>query len=156
MPQEDEEIMRKTAKGEASSRKSFSRSQFPKLLANTKRTHPGDRTQNEAKEMNARKADERDFMNHYNHVQALDKEKDIKLSEFLGDRAMTEGQIEAHKAIREEIAATRHEAAKVQCTTRYVEEFSRNVEVEYPKLPHNELTFDDNKNDELKARKIKL
>lgn len=39
-------------------------------------------------------SEERQFMSRYNRVQEVDKEKEIKFTEYLGDRAMNEEQLQ--------------------------------------------------------------
>ena len=106
--------------------------------------------------MNVRKIEEKEYLSRYNTIQELDKEKDIKFAEFLGDKAMTEEDLDFLNKIRDEFKSTRLDGIKKISSERYQPSFGQNVEVEYDKLKNPELTFNDNKNDELKERKVKL
>ena len=55
----------------------------------------------ESKVLNPAKIAERDYLNRFSRVQDLDKEKEIKFAQFLGDRAMTEAEIEYEKQLVE-------------------------------------------------------
>lgn len=57
----------------------------------------------ETKPINPAKIDERDYLSRFTRVQDLDKEKEIKFSQFLGDKAMTESEVNSEKELVEEI-----------------------------------------------------
>ena len=52
-------------------------------------------------------SEERQFMSRYNRVQEVDKEKEIKFTEYLGDRAMNEEQLQIERSITAEMRAFR-------------------------------------------------
>ena len=70
-------------------KKTHIRTGFPKLMS-AKRTVV---EQEESKPINPAKLAEREYLSRFTRVQELDKEKQIKFSQFLGDKAMTESQI---------------------------------------------------------------
>ena len=73
--------------GVVSMRKSHIRTSYPKLFQ-TKKTIVGE--EEPAKTMNPAQVAEREYLNHFNRVQEMDKAKDIKFACYPGDKPMTE------------------------------------------------------------------
>lgn len=83
-----------------SGKKNMIRSSFPKLLATKKPT--GNTLMNNDQSIlnakgsinnatiNPRKLEEKQYLSRFNRVFDLDKQKDIKFSQYLGDKPMTE------------------------------------------------------------------
>ena len=65
-------------------KKTHIRSNFPRMMS-AKRTI----VEQQPKTVNPAKIAERDYQNRFSRIHDLDKEKEIKFSQFLGDRAMT-------------------------------------------------------------------
>lgn len=68
-----------------SMKKTHIRTSYPKLMS-AKRTM----IEEENKTINPAKIEQREYLNRFTRVQDLDKQKQIKFSQFLGDKAMTE------------------------------------------------------------------
>lgn len=71
------------------------RTSYPKLMS-VKRTIVQEEN---TKTMNPEKIIEREFLSRFSRIQDLDKEKQIKFAQFLGDKPLTEAQIEAEQAL---------------------------------------------------------
>ena len=82
--------------GHVKMKRTHIRTSYPKLMS-AKQTM----IEEESKVLNPAKIAERDYLNRFSRVQDLDKEKEIKFAQFLGDRAMTEAEIEYEKQLVE-------------------------------------------------------
>ena len=106
------------------------------------------KVEEEIKPINPQKIAERDYLNRFTRIQQLDKEKQIKFSQYWGDKAMTEQQIQNEKDIIEEIEKIRMKTMERQCVERYNPEAFSDVEVQFKIVLEKTVTWDDKQNDE--------
>ena len=106
------------------------------------------KVEEQIKPMNPAKIAERDYLNRFTRVQELDKEKQIKFSQYLGDKAMTQQQVQNEKEIVEEIEKIRMKVMERCCVERHTSQASSDVAVQLKIVPEKTATWDDKQNDE--------
>jgi hypothetical protein len=107
-------------------RKTNIRTGYSKLISAKKTIIPDEEG---AKTMNPAKIAEREYLNRFTRIQDLDKEKEIKFASFLGDKAMTEQEIEFEREVSREMAKVRSNALQNRCINRFNAESFSEVEV---------------------------
>ena len=68
--------------------------------------------------MDPAKITEKEYLNRFNRIQQLDKEKEIKFAQYLGDKAMTEQEIKFEEDLVAELAKARLQALRKGTTGR--------------------------------------
>lgn len=138
--------------GTATLRKTQIRTSYPKLMS-AKRTLV---EEDETKDLDPAKIAEREYLNRFGIVHDLDKEKDIKFAQYLGDKAMDNNDIEFEQQLTAEIERIRLQALEKRTTGQINPELSSEMAVEFKTVPDKIATWDDKQNDEHHNRREAL
>lgn len=103
-----------------------------------------------------RQLQEKIYLDHYNQVQQLDKDKDIKFFQCIGDYPIEQYAIEDIKKERDVYNRAQLQEQVHNGITRYDINLNNDCAIVEEVLPKYECTWDFDKNDTLKIKRIKL
>ncbi|CAD8145233.1 unnamed protein product [Paramecium pentaurelia] len=99
---------------------------------------------------------EKSYLDHFNQIQSLDKEKEMRFFQCVGDPPINESQVQDIILERQQYLNNYLEDVQAKGTTRYKLLINADSTIVDYILPENQLSWDLDKNDTMKIKKLNL